>query len=140
MTTLKDLEGTRWTGKCELYLDPEGNSAVTSDCTVAVDDAVVHYTWSHEGKEHNGTFTLRDRGATFTDSFHSPQPMPCEPVTRAGCLLAVIGSYSAGEGPRWGWLTTLSLRPTEELVLQMTNITPWGEDGRAVRMVCKRTT
>ncbi len=139
MTTLKDLSGTHWTGKSELWLDPEGNAAVTSDCTVAVDDAVVRYTWSHEGKEHNGTFTLRDRGADFTDSFHSPQPMPCEPVTRGGCLFAVIGTYSVGDGPRWGWLTTLSLRPTEELVLQMTNITPWGEDGRAVRMVCKRT-
>jgi hypothetical protein len=37
----------------------------------------------------------------------------------------------------------LSLRPpfagaTESLVLQMTNITPWGEEARAVRMTAAR--
>ena len=40
----------------------------------------------------------------------------------------------------WGWRINLCFRePTGELVLQMTNIAPWGEEARAVRMVCKRT-
>jgi hypothetical protein len=38
----------------------------------------------------------------------------------------------------WGWRIGLYLRPTDELALQMTVITPWGEEGRAVRMVFQR--
>jgi hypothetical protein len=30
------------------------------------------------------------------------------------------------------------LRATGELVVQMTTITPWGEESRAARMVCSR--
>jgi len=41
----------------------------------------------------------------------------------------------AGEGPPWGWRVAVAHRPSGELVLQMTNIKPWGEDGRAVRMI-----
>ena len=32
--------------KALVFVDPEGNAAVTSDCTVAVDDAFVRHTWS----------------------------------------------------------------------------------------------
>jgi hypothetical protein len=32
----------------------------------------------------------------------------------------------------------LSERPSGELVLQMTNVAPWGEEQRAVRMVFTR--
>ena len=55
---------------------------------------------------------------------------------RCECTIAV----PAGDGPPWGWRTKLSLRAMggEGLVLQMTNIAPWGESGRAVRMVATR--
>ena len=57
-------------------------------------------------------------------------------------LFDLLGSYGDG-GPRWGWRMMLSLRPPfegapESLVLQMTNIAPWGEEARAVRMVAAR--
>jgi hypothetical protein len=35
-TTLRDLEGTRWTGRAELWLDPAGNDAIPSDCALEV--------------------------------------------------------------------------------------------------------
>ncbi len=28
--------------------------------------------------------------------------------------------------------------PSDELLLQMTNVAPWGDEARAVRMICKR--
>jgi hypothetical protein len=47
----------------------------------------------------------------------------------------VQGAY--GPDRDWGWRIGLSLRaPTGELVLRMTNIAPWGEEARAVRMTC----
>lgn len=72
------------------------------------------------------------------------RPAPSAP---AGSKLFGTGpagnTYSGGEGPPWGWRLIVSLRPSfegapESLVLQMTPLTPWGEEARAVRMVATR--
>ena len=147
MGTLYELNGTRWAGTAELWLDPLGDDVVRGECTVSVDDDVVRYTWSHEGKSHEGkshegkshegSITLREDDAEFMDSWHQPQPMTCRRVADAWGLFQVLGEY--GPQSEWRWRTGLSLRaPTDELVLQMTNIAPWGEEARAVRMICTR--
>ena len=79
----------------------------------------------------------RTDGADFTDTWHQPSVMPCSHVPGAGGIFQVRGSY--GPDAEWGWRIGLGLRaPTGELVLQMTNVAPWGEEARAVRMVCTR--
>ncbi|KAF1724602.1 hypothetical protein CSC78_11730 [Pseudoxanthomonas japonensis] len=51
---------------------------------------------------------------------------------RAPCA-DVLGSYGDGQGgPRWGWRTTLDQRDPDTLVITMFNITPQGEEMRAV--------
>jgi len=135
--TLRELAGTRWIGRSELWLDPPGDQAARGDCTLEVDADAIRYRWSHEGKAHTGRVALRAGGADFTDSFHSPAAMPCAAAPASWALLDVLGRYSAG-GEDWGWRITVSQRPDGELVLQMTNVTPWGEEGRAARMVCRR--
>lgn len=137
MNPLADLHGTRWMGAAELWLDPLGDNVVRCDCTMAVDDGVVSYTWSYEGEAHQGSITLSEDGADFTDSWHQPEPMTCRRLPDAWGLFQVQGEYGAESD--WGWRIGLSLRtPTDELVLQMTNIAPWGEEVRAVRMICSR--
>lgn len=141
--TLRDLAGTSWQGNSELFLDPLGNHAHLSPCTLHVELDGVRYTWAHEGTSHEGRIALDATGGTFTDTFHNPGEMRCEHGGRAGALFDLVGSYAAGDGPRWGWRLLLALRPSndgepEALVLQMTNITPWGEDVRAVRMTTHR--
>jgi hypothetical protein len=89
-------------------------------------------------QSHKGSITLRDGGADFDDTFHAAETMAFEPWPVPGALLSLIGSYAVGGGPAWGWRIVVGLRPSGELVLQMTNVTPWGEDGRAVRMVFSR--
>ena len=104
---------------------------------MAIDGDVLRYTWSHEGEPHEGSVTLRDAGAHFTDSWHQKEPLPCKRLGEAPGLFQVLGRY--GPDADWGWRIGLSLRaPTGELVLQMTNIAPWGEEARAVRMVGSR--
>lgn len=138
MQTLTDLDGSRWTGTSELWLDPAGNEAIVSDCTLHVVDGRVEYTWSYKGEEHTGSLTPKGDRAEFQDSWHSVKPMECTPVRGSWALMEFFGTYAAGEGPEWGWRLAVSIRPSDELVLQMTNVTPWGEDGRAVRMIGKR--
>jgi hypothetical protein len=135
--TLRELAGSTWDGQAELWLDPAGDQAQRCACTLRVEADALRYTWSHEGQPHTGRLSLREGGADFTDTFHSPTPLRCAAAPAPRGLVDVLCSYSAG-GEDWGWRITLSLRPTGELVLQMTNVTPWGEEGRAVRMVCRR--
>jgi hypothetical protein len=136
--TLRELENTKWVGRAELWLDSLQNETITCDCSITVRPDAVEYTWSYEGKPHTGRVSLREGGADFVDSWHSPTAMPAKSNAGSWALVDVFGTYAAGDGPPWGWRIYLSHRPTDELVLQMTNVNPWGEDGRAVRMICKR--
>ena len=141
MGKLSDLAGSQWRGKKELWLDPMGNDVLMCDCTVSIDEAGVSYSWSYEGRPQEGRLALNAQGAEFSDSWHARTSMACSSVTASWALLDVAGRYGDGEAdsPEWGWRITLSLRSDHELVLQMTNIAPWGEEGRAVRMVCRRS-
>lgn len=137
MDTLSELKGTQWEGAAELWLDPLGDEVQCSDCTISVDAGVVRYTWSYKGEAHQGSLSLNDDGVDFTDTWHQPKPLKCRAVVDAWGLLSVQGTY--GPDADWGWRIGLFLRaPTGQLVLQMTNIAPWGEEARAVRMICKR--
>lgn len=139
----QDLAGSTWAGTSELWLDPLGNTSETSPCTVEVAPDAVRYTWAFRGTPHQGTIAIGGEGGVFTDSFHSPVPMVCRSLP-SWALADLAGTYTAGEGPPWGWRLTLSLRPPydggpETLVLQMTNVAPWGEETRAVRVLATRT-
>lgn len=137
MTTLDDLKGTTWSGSAELWLDPLGDSVIRSACTLSIEAHGVEYTWSHDGTLHTGNITLNDDGAAFTDTWHQPQAMMCRHIADARGLFQIEGTY--GPQLEWGWRTSLSFRePTGEIVLQMTNIAPWGEEARAVRLTCQR--
>jgi hypothetical protein len=94
---LNKLEGSKWSDKGELWLDPEGNVADKYVRESAITSGAINYTWSYENETQEGSFTLNDNGTVWTDS----------------------------------WQSKLSEGPDGSLVLQMTNITPWGEDGRA---------
>ena len=54
MDTFSELHGTRWKGTAELWVDPLGNELQSSECTVSIDGDVVSYTWSYQGKSHEG--------------------------------------------------------------------------------------
>ena len=135
---LLELANTKWAGQAELWIDPLGNHADLSDCTIEIAKDAIEYRWSYEGKPQTGRIALKPGGADFTDTWHSPTPIACVASANPWGLVDVLGRYSAGDGPEWGWRISLAQRPGAELLLQMTNIAPWGEEGRAVRMICKR--
>lgn len=128
-------QGTDWAGPAELWLDPTGYDANKSDATLSVEPDGLVYTWSYEGREHRGELRRDDQGLRWKDSWHQPEFVALEPVPRRGSLVAAAYSYPAGSGPDWHWGIKLSQRPDGTLVLQMTNIAPWGEEARAVRMI-----
>lgn len=123
------------TGTKELWLDPKGNDAVTSDATLQIQPDGLVYTWSYKGNEKTGELRWIEHAVSWSDSWHQPDAVRLEPVRDHGALLAGEYSYAAGSGPDWHWRIKLARRPDHTLVLQMTNIAPWGEEARAVRMV-----
>ena len=128
-------QGTEWAGTGELWLDPEGNKGESFACSLVFETDVLHYTWSYEGQTQKGSFTFNEGEAIWTDSWHQPKPTKCVDVPNAWGLFTVEYSYDMPSSPSWDWRSKLSERPNGELVLQMTNIAPWGEEGRAVRMI-----
>ncbi len=138
MQWLTELQGSDWSGSGELWLDPEGNDVDRCDCALRFETDALHYTWSYDGQTREGSFTFEESGATWADSFHQPEPAKCADVPDAWGLFTVEHTYGAPSSPPWGWRTKLSERPNGDLVLQMTNLAPWGEEGRAVRMTFSR--
>ena len=137
MNTLADLKGTKWSGSAELWVDPLGDNVAHSACSLSIESDGVSYNWSHDGQEHIGKVILYDDRAVFTDTWHQPDEMRCQRLEGMQGLFQIEGRY----GPQldWGWRIGFSYRtPTGELVLQMTNIAPWGEEARAVRIVCQQ--
>ena len=134
------LVDTNWTGTGELWLDPEGNNADQYGCELDVETDAIYYTWCYENETKKGSFTFDDSGATWLDTWHQPKLVECLYVPDTWGLFTVKNTYDVPSSPCWGWQSKLSERPDGTLVLQMTNIAPWGEEGRAVRMVFTRTT
>ncbi|MEM9807608.1 MAG: hypothetical protein AAF959_20280 [Cyanobacteria bacterium P01_D01_bin.56] len=135
---LNEFQGTEWQGKAELWLNPDGNDADISDCTLRIESDVLSYTWFYEGETKMGSFTFYEGGTTWVDTWHQTTSVKCVDLADAWGLFTVHYSYGDPSGAVWGWRSKLSQRPDDSLILQMTNIAPWGEEGRAVRMVLKK--
>ncbi|MEM6252297.1 MAG: hypothetical protein AAF821_05190 [Cyanobacteria bacterium P01_D01_bin.156] len=135
---IDEFQGSQWKGTAELWLDPVGNEVNISECTLTIEADVFAYTWVYESETKTGSLTFHNDNATWTDSWHQPAPVDCRYLSEAWGLFTVEYSYAVPPGPDWGWRSKLSQRPDGSLVLQMTNIAPWGEEGRAVRMVFQR--
>lgn len=131
--------GSEWSGSNELWVDPSGNETEHSDATLQVGPDGIAYTWAYKGTAHRGELREIDGRLQWSDSWHQPAGVSLTPVSGHGALMAAEYSYPAGTGPDWHWRIKLAQRPDDSLVLQMTNIAPWGEEARAVRMVLQRS-
>ena len=135
---LNEFQGTEWKGRGELWLDPEGDTAERFDCSLTFETDSVRYNWLYEGQTKIGSFIFNGSGATWTDSWHQPELAKCREVADTWGLFTIEHSYEVPASPNWGWRSILSKRSDGDLVLQMTNIAAWGEEGRAVRMIFKQ--
>ncbi len=76
---------------------------------------------------HCGSSILFSQGQAFSHSVGQTEP----------AHFAVLGSYGDGKtppGPRWGWRTEIEQPDDDHLVIVMTNISPEGEEAKAVEV------
>lgn len=127
-----------WSGRAELWIDPTGYEVERSDATLHVTGDRLEYDWSWRGAAQSGAFAKTLAGLSWQDSWHQAEVVALQPQGDDPAIFAVEYAYDAGAGPDWHWRMRLSQRPDGQLALQMTNVTPWGEEARAVRMVFER--
>jgi hypothetical protein len=132
---IADHQGVSRVGESELWMDPAGNNAEISDSTMRVVPGGIAYTWMHEGAQQRGELRWDGEALLWRDSWHQAEGVVMAETSGHGSLVAAEYSYAAGAGPDWHWRIKLAERPDGTLVLQMTNIAPWGEEARAVRAV-----
>jgi len=132
-----------WSGPTQTWFDPDG---LPEECTTEASARLllggrwlrIDYRGEAMGKLHAGEMTLgfhRDAKQfemAWIDSFHTgSQIMSFAGPLRDDGEISVLGSYQAG-AERWGWRTAYRLEAPGTLVVRAWNITPDGQEQRAI--------
>jgi hypothetical protein len=144
-STVRKAQGS-WKGRSRLNLPwlPEPERITESDSLLEVFNAPedtfaqVTYTWEYEGVVHRGCWIFAGKkvpegdcaaGVTgaWTDSWHqNTSILQVAESGPQGDAVRLLGEYSGGEGPKWGWRLELQLVSSDSLEFRMVNISPEG--------------
>ncbi|MDQ3102186.1 MAG: DUF1579 domain-containing protein [Bacteroidota bacterium] len=148
---LKSFVGT-YTGTSNTWFepgDPIDTSQVTGTLRMVLGDRFLmhEYSGSMEGKPLEGIaligFSLGENRwqIAWLDSFHNGTRIMLSEssVGSDPSFPNVIGTYPAPPGPSWGWRTTIEKPAEDRLVITHYNISPEGEEVKAVEFDYKKT-
>lgn len=97
---------------------------------------------AHEGVAIYGVHLDADAfESAWVDSFHTgTNVMFSSAAASQAPRFSALGSYGDGpQGPPWGWRTEIEQPDADTLVITMFNITPQGEEARAVETRYRRS-
>lgn len=121
------------------FEDPKKPEESVSD--VEVTETEINYTWSFRGKAQTGKMRFEPNGASvavdWVDSWHAADGFKSVgSLTTDG--LNFLCHYGPENEPQWGWRTELSMPNSDQLLVEMFNITPDSQEQIAVRIVADK--
>lgn len=143
-----------WEGTYRLWFEPDMLAAESSQRgslrPVLGGRFLVHeYEWEFDGRRYAGVALIgyhideRRWECAWVDSFHTGSSILFSQTASHNAQGAepphftVLGSYGDGQtppGPRWGWRTEIEQADDDHLTITMTNISPEGEEAKAVEV------
>jgi hypothetical protein len=140
-----------WAGTCRTWFEPgvlADETSVSGSIRPVLEGrfALHEYAGTLDGQAYQGLalygyeLPAGRYVAAWVDSFHNGTAIMFSQTRAAdGGSFSVMGSYGdPGGGPDWGWRTTIELSQPDRLVITHYNITPQGEEAKAVEMDYQR--
>lgn len=139
----------QWQGVNRLWLAPaepaqESDSTAVLQMAAGGQFATLAYTWVYQGQPQEGLLLLgqvhqQQVEVVWIDSWHMQDKMMlCVGQVEADGAVWVKGSYAAPPDPDWGWRIALQPISPDQFRLVMHNITPAGEEMKAVEVTYAR--
>lgn len=148
---LSRLEG-EWEGTTKTWFDPEkleDESPIKGTMRPLLDGRFIQHEYKSSFGEKPITgmaiigyhLDLQKYQVAWIDSFHNGPAIMFSEGARGTDEMNVLGSYAyvtPEMEQHWGWRTTIEIVSDNEIIIRAFNITPAGEESRALETVYKR--